>query len=158
MERANDLQKAMKSRFTEGKKIKKSEQDSLFVREQLNVGYFIIIINLQISVCMMKKNRPGSYSRNKTPCIEMATTQDKSYGSFAKVAADCHQLRAKKRNALFNLKGAMISDGEQLSKPWTVGGYLKMLKCEAANFRIGVGYVSESSESSDEVMVLYGYM
>jgi len=159
LERANNLQKEMKSRFTGGKKKELKIRSRLcFCKAAiLNGDYFLVITNLQVSVCLMKRNSLGSYSRDKTPCIEVATTRDKSYDSFAKDAANCHQLRPKKgmKFALFNLKGAMISNGEHSSKRWTVGGYLKILKCGVANFKIGVGYVSESSESSDEVCYDY---
>ena len=114
-------------------------------------------------MCIMKKNQSGSFFRDKSSsCVEITTTRDQDYNSFVHTAASCCKLPLKKgkKLVLFNLKGIRIA-GSKVSKPWTIGGYFKAMKCSTTrDLKIGIGYIEDDTFdlSEDEVIASSFYV
>lgn len=105
----------------------------------------------------MTESKRGIFQRGSAPFIEVEAARSDDYMTFAWKAADCCQLGGNSLGtglSLFKMNGARILNRvvtvKGNKKPWTLGNYLLMMKKSPASVKIGVGYVDESSTSSED--------
>ncbi|XP_065887583.1 uncharacterized protein [Dysidea avara] len=138
LERANSLQKSMKSRGSANDSSTKNQDDTVL-----------------ITVCAMQEGRPGVFSRKKSPYVEVQTKKTEGYDAFAlKAARSCRvSVQRGQKLALFKMNGARIlSENVTVKgkeKPWTIGSYLLMIKKSANSLKIGVGCIDEDPTDED---------
>lgn len=109
----------------------------------------------------MKEKKSGGYQRNShNQPLEITTARrSDTYNSFARKAAAALNLKAPaflSSLCLFKATGgAKIVNSEivinEISRPWTLGNYLSLLKKSASNVQIGVGYVRDDTLSDESL-------
>ncbi len=103
---------------------------------------------------MVETRSAGFCHKKKGQAVELQVRRSDNYNDFAFKAATALKLQPYPCSSLvlFKVTGGAVILNEAIfvkkkSRPWTLGGYLSLLKKGSSSVKIGVGYVIDEEHN-----------
>ena len=96
-------------------------------------------IEMQISMCKMRKGRGGAYSRDGVS-IEVVAARSDTYDKLLERGCKALQISGRSTLSLFTLAGAVIiCDDRDNESNWSLGEYLRRVRRSPSELKLGIG-------------------
>ena len=98
---------------------------------------------------MKKSKRKSLYSKH-SDYVEVSFPTDALYADVCELAAEGLDMDGGDTLQLFRIDGTVVPNKDICGHPWTIGEYLRVQKRNAAQMKLGIGFVGS-------LMVRYYY-